>query len=137
MIIQSTSDKVLKALESLRKGSKPITVAGVAKKAGIERKTIYNNPALLQRIKQVKEIQGNKKKQQSVEKAKSSSIQEQRIKRLRDEIAKLSFEKAKVLHQNMLLTEEKLLLQRRVFELEETIRNIESGKVKPLISTKN
>jgi len=136
MTNQSTSDKVIKALESLKKGSKPITVAGVAKKAGIERKTIYNNPDLLQRIKQVKDLQ-KISNNQSVEKMKTPTLLEERLKRQREEISKLTVDKAKVLHQNMLLTEEKTLLQKRIYELEETIRNIEIGKVKPLRSNQD
>lgn len=51
---RSTADR-LQALEALKRGGKTITVSGVAKKAGLERKTIYNHPELLLRVKQVAE----------------------------------------------------------------------------------
>lgn len=125
----STLEKVQKAIEALKKGNKAITIAGVAKKAGIERKTLYNNPDLLLMVKQAMAIQETKIEPKPTGQTKAVSILEERIKDYRQEIQNLQREKAKLLSQNKILTEEVLRLQRRIDELEETIKNVGERQV--------
>ncbi|ACL74458.1 DUF6262 family protein [Ruminiclostridium cellulolyticum] len=54
---KETINKVNKAISDFKKGKKKITVKAVAKKANVSVATIYNNPALKERIDQLKDIQ--------------------------------------------------------------------------------
>ena len=128
---RSTADKVLQALEALKRGGKTITVSGVAKKAGLERKTIYNHPELLLRVKQVAETRNAANQGSEPNWDRGKSPEEERIARYRDDIRRLEEEKAKLLYQNTLLTEKLLAVQRRLFELEEAMR---SRPTEPLVA---
>lgn len=128
---RSTTDKVLQALEALKRGGKTITVSGVAKKAGVERKTIYNHPELLLRVKQVSETRNAANQASELNLDRGKSLEEERIARYRDDIGRLEEEKAKLLYQNKLLTEKLLAVQRRLFELEDAMR---SRPTEPLVA---
>lgn len=56
---EETITKVNKAILSLKRSKKKITITAVAKKAGIATATIYNNPSLKERITQLKDLEGD------------------------------------------------------------------------------
>ncbi|SDJ43990.1 hypothetical protein [Paenibacillus naphthalenovorans] len=47
-----TLERIEQAITNLRKGKKKLSISAIAKKAGIERKTIYNRPDLKERCEQ-------------------------------------------------------------------------------------
>ena len=47
-----TRERIEQAITNLRKGKKKLSISAIAKKAGIERKTIYNRPDLKERCDQ-------------------------------------------------------------------------------------
>lgn len=47
-----TLERIEQAITNLRKGKKKLSISAIAKKAGIERKTIYNRPDLKERCDQ-------------------------------------------------------------------------------------
>lgn len=51
-----TFAKVMKAIRTLKRSKKKITIAAVARKANVSVATIYNNPALREQITQLKEL---------------------------------------------------------------------------------
>lgn len=53
---EETAEKVNKAIMSLKRSKKKITIAAVARKANVSVATIYNNPALREHITQLKEL---------------------------------------------------------------------------------
>ncbi len=119
---RSTTDKVVQALEALKRAGKPVTLSGVAKRAGIERKTIYNHPELLLKVKQAAESRNVANPAPEPKSSRGKSVGEDRIARYRNDIRRLEDEKAKLLYQNKLLMEDILAMQTRLSELEEAVR---------------
>jgi predicted nuclease with TOPRIM domain len=127
-----SAEKVKQALDDLKHSKKQITIDDVALKAGVSRKTIYNNPELLERIKQVQELQRIKSGRVKEKGPDKGTILEARFKLYREENANLKEDKKMLLEENMKLTRQVTDLERKVEELEQTIRSIRERKVSAL-----
>lgn len=110
---QETREKVLKALSQLRRSNKKITVAAVAKKAGVGVSTLYTdtNAPLLERINQAKLIisEEDKPKQKVVD-IKTQSLLEKNVK-LKAELERLKVDNADLLAQLVAKTTENMQLK--------------------------
>lgn len=116
---KETFEKVNKAITSLKRSNKKITIAAVAKKANVAVATIYNNPELKERITQLKEIPNVnvstncKKPLNSVKTQSSTKIEEfkRRNRELREKIENLEIDKGLLLGQLKDLATENLELK--------------------------
>jgi len=92
---QDAIQKANNAITQLKKGKNKITVTSVARKAGIAIGTIYNNPVLLERITQLKELTSKAQRgvllEAPIKQVKQAKIEvlQQKNKELRDEIEQL------------------------------------------------
>lgn len=112
-----TTEKVVKALEKMKKSKSPITIKSVSERANISRKTIYNRPDLKAMIEEMQSLQSDLKGSKKEE----SFSQAERIKRLREKNKELIEDKRMILEQNMILTKEITKLQNRLSDLEEKL----------------
>lgn len=129
----TTAEKVHQALEALLRHNDSVTVNAVAKKAGIARKTIYNNPTLLERIKQVIAVNELKKRGEetivATKKRTVSQRQGERITSYKKVVDTLKAEKKLLLEENAKLTRLVIDLEQKLTERESTIRNIRDRRV--------
>lgn len=116
---EKTTVKVVEAIQRLKKKKMKISVSSVAKEAKITRQTLYNRPDLKVKIDEVNSLMNDKKKSKAVDG--KHSVQEQRIKRLQEQLSQSKDENLKLLDQNIILTEENIKLQRKIAELEERL----------------
>jgi predicted nuclease with TOPRIM domain len=124
-----TTEKVVEALEKLKKSKAPITIKSVSDKANISRKTIYNRPDLKALIEETQSLQSDLKIATREESNPKGSTQAERIKRLREKNKLLIEEKKMVLEQNMILTTEVTNLKNRLADLEEKLYSMTNLKV--------
>ncbi|MED1217349.1 DUF6262 family protein [Bacillus paranthracis] len=116
-----TTEKVIEALEKLKKGKDPITIKSVSEKANISRKTIYNRPDLKAMIEETQSLQSDLNSPKREEHKPKGSSQAEQIKRLREKNKQLVEDKKMVLEQNMILTKEVTKLLNRISDLEESL----------------
>jgi hypothetical protein len=128
---EETAEKVNKAIMSLKRSKKKITIAAVARKADVSVATIYNNPALKEHITQLKELANvnvaDREKAITVTKTQDiNKIDElkNRNEDLREEIENLKVEKGLLLGQLKDLSSKNLELKAAL----EQYRKIESFK---------
>lgn len=119
---EETKEKVQKAINRLKKTDKKFTISQIAKEANIERKTLYNNPALLEMSKQAVNIQNSKLSPITDEcvpqKSKRQHTFEERFQKLKENLAEEREKNAKLLHQNRELTLTKHNLETKIEYLE-------------------
>lgn len=103
---EETAEKVNKAIMSLKRSKKKITIAAVARKADVSVATIYNNPALKEHITQLKELANENvsDREKAITVTKTQDINKidelkNRNKDLREEIENLKVEKGLLLGQ--------------------------------------
>lgn len=114
---KETFEKVNRAITSLKRSKKKITIAEVARKASVSVATIYNNPKLKEHIIQLKElsnINGHNKETVSHFKAESVTKMDElknKNKDLREKIDKLKIEKGLLLGKLKDLASENLELK--------------------------
>lgn len=119
--------KVNKAIASLKRSKKKITVVAVAQKAGVAVKTIYNNPELKERIDFVKTKNTVSELQEVNVKKKSSK--DLKIEELREMIRNLKEENNKEKIKNHLLLGNLEKLTSENLELKTIINQYREGKV--------
>lgn len=132
---QLSFDKVKKAILSFTRSKEKMSINKIAKKASIERKTIYNNPEILQYCKQSIEVQKStiialQEPSDSVEKKPSSiELLEQRYMKAKERIKEEQIKNAKLLsnYNESILRNSDLLV--RIENLEKFIQQLkEEGK---------
>lgn len=116
---EKTTVKVVEAIQRLKRKKTKITISSVAKEARVTRQTLYNRPDLKMKIDEANSLMNDQKRTKKVDN--KQSLQEKRIKRLQEELAKSKDENIKLLDQNIILTEENIKLQRKIADLEEKL----------------
>ncbi|MBL5780723.1 hypothetical protein HV481_02700 [Bacillus sporothermodurans] len=116
-----TTEKVIEALEKLKKGKDPITIKSVSEKANISRKTIYNRPDLKAMIEETQSLQSDLNSSKREERKPKGSSQAEQIKRLREKNKELVEDKKMILEQNVILTKKVTDLQNRIADLEDKL----------------
>lgn len=123
---EETIEKVQKAIKKLSKFDSKLSISKIAKEAGLERKTIYNNASLLEKCKQAIELQ--RLSQLPIEETtrKQSMRQntlEERYKRLKEDLKNEREKNAMLLHNNKELVLENHNLESKIVYLEEKKQN--------------
>ena len=131
---QESTTRILKAISKIRQRYnqgkiKRITVSEIAREAGVCINTIYKNPPLLERIKQIKIICECKNDRKMDERSKTigylqESFFQNRLKQLKEEIALLKDEKAILIGHLERKTTECMDWQARYKILEGKVKNI-------------
>lgn len=116
-----TTEKVVEALEKLKKGKAPITIKSVCEKAEIARKTIYNRPDLKAMVEEAQSLQNDLSSQNKAENKKRGSLQAERLNKLIEANKALKDDKKKLLEQNMILTKRITQLENRLVDLEDKL----------------
>lgn len=117
-----TTEKVMKALETLKKKNLPINVSSVSKTANVSRKTISTNrPDLKAMIEEAQSLQKDLGASNRKETKSRGTTQAERFKRLREKNKQLIEDKKMILEQNMILTKENMKLKERLADLEEKL----------------
>lgn len=138
---QESFEKVKKAIVSIKRSKDKMSINKIAKKAGIERKTIYNNPDILQYCKQEIEVQNELKKAseevsatiESPQKPSSSrQILERRYNKAKEKLKIEQDKNAKLLYQNNELVLKNHDLIARIESLERYIQNEGKNKIVPI-----
>ncbi|MEC1155797.1 DUF6262 family protein [Cytobacillus horneckiae] len=124
-----TTEKVIEALEKLKKGKDPITIKSVSEKANISRKTIYNRPDLKAMIEETLSLQSDLNSSKREERKPKGSSQAEQIKRLREKNKELVEDKKMILEQNVILTKKVTDLQNRIADLEDKLYSQANLKV--------
>ncbi|MEB6551460.1 DUF6262 family protein [Heyndrickxia sporothermodurans] len=124
-----TTEKVIEALETLKKGKDPITIKSVSEKANISRKTIYNRPDLKAMIEETQSLQSDLNSSKREERKPKGSSQAEQIKRLREKNKELVEDKKMILEQNVILTKKVTDLQNRIADLEDKLYSQANLKV--------
>ncbi|MBA4537644.1 hypothetical protein B5V88_05240 [Heyndrickxia sporothermodurans] len=124
-----TTEKVIEALEKLKKGKDPITIKSVSEKANISRKTIYNRPDLKAMIEETQSLQSDLNSSKREERKPKGSSQAEQIKRLREKNKELVEDKKMILEQNVILTKKVTDLQNRIADLEDKLYSQANLKV--------
>lgn len=136
------TDQMLERLESidqaitnLKRGKKKLSIAQIAKKAGIARKTIYNHSKLKERCDQAIHIQ--ELENESIDSKKSKPISgrkllEQRYEKSKDSLKKEREKNAKLLENNRQLVLEKAQLKSRIEMLQQQNERLRNQKVTPM-----
>ncbi|MEB6551516.1 DUF6262 family protein, partial [Heyndrickxia sporothermodurans] len=132
-----TTEKVIEALETLKKGKDPITIKSVSEKANISRKTIYNRPDLKAMIEETQSLQSDLNSPKKEDSKPKGSSQAERIKRLREKNKELVEDKKKILEQNVILTKKVTELQNRMSDLEERLYSQANLKLVNIPQKKN
>src|SRR5699024_10800459 len=128
-------EKIDEAIVNLKRGKNKLSIAQIAKKAGIARKTIYNHAELKERCDQAIHIQDleQRNKNPNIKKPISGrELLEQRYRNTREELKKGHEKNAKLLENNRQLVLEKDRLKSHIQLLQSKIERLEAQKVKSL-----
>jgi hypothetical protein len=136
----TTREKVEQAITNLKRGKKKLSIAKIAEKAGVERKTIYNNPDIREFCNQAIQIQKGK---QEAKAGVADSPGENKVpserERLKDRVRKLTEglaieqeKNSKILEKDRQLVVENAQLKSRVEMLENQIRGEREKKVRKI-----
>lgn len=140
MSSQSINDKTIERLKAideaivnLKKGKNKLSIAQIAKKAGISRKTIYNHAELKERCDQstyIHELEETKKKPNDQKVLSGRKLLEDRYRRSKEELKKEQEKNAKLLENNRQLVLEKDRLKSHIQILQQKIERINKQKLK-------
>jgi|SRR5690625_1885231 len=130
-------NKIDEAIVNLKRGKNKLSIAQIAKKTAIARKTIYNHAELKERCDQAIHVQqleessvnanANAKKPVSGRK-----LLEQRYNNVKKELKKEQEKNAKLLENNRQLVLEKDRLKSHIQMLQQQIERIKNQKIKPM-----
>ncbi|AVO03196.1 hypothetical protein BU042_05535 [Staphylococcus simulans] len=128
-------EKIDEAIVNLKRGKNKLSIAQIAKKAGIARKTIYNHAELKERCDQAIHIQDLEHSSNGPNVKKTISgreLLEQRYRNTKGEFKKEQEKNAKLLENNRQLVLEKDRLKSHIQMLQSKIERLEAQKIKPL-----
>lgn len=126
------------AIVNLQRGKNKLSIAQIAKKSGIARKTIYNHAELKERcnqaiyVQQLGESSANPNEKRPVS---GRELLEQRYKSAKEELKKEQEKNAKLLENNRQLVLEKDRLKSHIQLLQQKIEGMNEQKLKQLIQT--
>src|SRR5690625_591843 len=142
MSSQSINDKTIerlkaidKAIVNLKRGKNKLSIAQIAKKTGISRKTIYNHAELKERCDQaihIQELEQNSIDPNAKKPISGRELLEQRYRNTKEELNKEQDKNAKLLENNRQLVLEKDRLKSHIQILQNKIERLEVQKIKPL-----
>lgn len=124
-----------KAIVNLQRGKNKLSIAQIAKRAGISRKTIYNHAELKERCDQaihIEELEQSSKDPNATKSISGRKVLEQRYRNTREELKKEQDKNAKLLENNRQLVLEKDRLKSHIQMLQQKIERLEIQKIKPL-----
>lgn len=123
------------AIVNLQRGKNKLSIAQIAKKSGIARKTIYNHAELKERcnqaiyVQQLGESSANPNEKRPVS---GRELLEQRYKSAKEELKKEQEKNAKLLENNRQLVLEKDRLKSHIRMLQQKIERMNEQKVKQI-----
>lgn len=130
-------EKIDEAIVNLKRGKNKLSIAQIAKKSGVARKTIYNHAALKERCDQaihIQELGDSKDNEKPLGKKQLSGrkLLEQRYEKSKKALNKEQEKNAMLLENNRQLVLEKDRLKSHIEMLQNKIQRIEAGKIKHL-----
>jgi|SRR5699024_732335 len=123
------------AIVNLKRGKNKLSIAQIAKKSGIARKTIYNHVELKERCDQAIYVQQLEKSSANTNAKKPVSgreLLEKRYKSAKEELGKEREKNAKLLENNRQLVLEKDRLKSHIQMLQQKIERMNEQKVKQI-----
>lgn len=124
--------KIDEAIVNLKRGKNKLSIAQIAKKAGISRKTIYNHAELKERCDQaihVQEIEQNSKDPKAKNPVSGRKLLEQRYRNTKQILKKEQEKNTKLLENNRQLVLEKDRLKSHIQMLQQKIEKMNDKKV--------
>lgn len=124
-----------KAIVNLKRGKNKLSIAQIAKKAGIARKTIYNHAELKERCDQaihIQELEEAKKNPNNKKVLSGRKLLEDRYRRSKEELKKEQEKNAMLLENNRQLVLEKDRLKSHIHMLQQQIERLKNQKVIPM-----
>jgi len=128
-------EKIDQAITNLKRGKNKLTIAKIAEKTGISRKTIYNNIELKERCSQAIHVQRMEESGKSPEVKKSVSgrkLLEQRYNKVKEQLQQEQEKNAKLLENNRQLVLEKDRLKSHIQMLQQKIEKMNEKKLKQI-----
>ena len=124
-----------KAIVNLKRGKNKLSIAQIAKKAGIARKTIYNHAELKERCDQaihIQELEEAKKNPNNKKVLSGRKLLEDRYRRSKEELNKEQEKNSMLLENNRQLVLEKDRLKSHIHMLQQQIERLKNQKVIPM-----
>jgi len=124
-----------KAIVNLKRGKNKLSIAQIAKKAGIARKTIYNHAELKERCDQaihIQELEEAKKNPNNKKVLSGRKLLEDRYRRSKEELNKEQEKNSMLLENNRQLVLEKDRLKSHIHMLQQQIKRLKNQKVMPM-----
>lgn len=142
MSSQSTNNKTIERLKmideaivNLKRGKNKLSIAQIAKKSGIARKTIYNHAELKERCNQaiyVQQLEVSNANPEAKRPVSGRELLEQRYKNVREELKKEQEKNAMLLENNRQLVLEKERLKSHIQMLQQKIERLNEQKIKQI-----
>lgn len=123
------------AIVNLKRGKNKLSIAQIAKKSGIARKTIYNHTELKERCDQaiyVQQLEDSNANPDAKRPVSGRELLEQRYKNVREELKKEQEKNAKLLENNRQLVLEKDRLKSHIQMLQQKIERMNEQKLKQI-----
>jgi len=121
------------AIVNLKRGKNKLSIAQIAKKSGIARKTIYNHAELKERCDQaiyIQQLEDSSANPDAKRPVSGRELLEQRYKNVREELKKEEEKNAMLLENNRQLVLEKDRLKSHIQMLQQKIEKMNNKKVK-------
>jgi|SRR5699024_3454604 len=125
-------NKIDKAIVNLKRGKNRLSIAQIAEKAGISRKTIYNHAELKERCDQaihLQEIEQSNKDSNTTKSISSKEILEYRYQDTKEKFKKEKEKNKKLLENNRQLVLEKDRLKSHINMLQDKIERMDEQKI--------
>ncbi len=142
MSSQSTNSRTIERLKeideaivNLKRGKNKLSIAQIAKKTGIARKTIYNHAELKERCDQaihVQQLEKNSVNSNAKKPVSGRKLLEKRYNNVKEELKKEQKKNAKLLENNRQLVLEKDRLKSHIQILQQQIERVKSQRIKPM-----
>jgi len=123
------------AIVNLQRGKNKLSIAQIAKRAGISRKTIYNHAELKERCNQaihIEELEQSSTDPNATKPISGRKLLEQRYRNTKEELKKEQEKNTKLLENNRQLVLEKDRLKSHIQMLQQKIDRMTRGKIKKI-----
>lgn len=127
--------KIDEAISNLKRGKNKLTISKIAEKAGIARKTIYNNPELKERCDQaiyLQQLEENSTDPKAKKPLSGRKLLEHRYRKVKAELKREKEKNAKLLENNRQLVLEKDRLKSHIQMLQQKVERLNEQKVKQI-----
>lgn len=128
-------EKIDEAIINLKRGKNKLSIAQIALKSGIARKTIYNHAELKERCDQaihVQQLEGNSVNKKVKNPVSGRKLLEQRYNKVKEELKGEQGKNAKLLENNRQLVLEKDRLKSHIHRLQQKIDRMNEQKLKKM-----